>query len=33
MKKIRKAVFGFGHYADVSFNAGCAGVACAENRF
>jgi hypothetical protein len=33
MKKVRKAVFGFGRYADASLNAGCAGLACAENRF
>jgi|GEM_PF-6263346 len=33
MKKVRKAVFGFGRYAVASLNTGCAGLACAENRF
>ena len=30
MKKVRKAVFGVGRYADASLDA---GLACAENRF
>ena len=33
MKKVRKAVFGFGRNADATLDAGCAGLASAENRF
>jgi len=33
MKKVRKAVFGFGRYAAATLNAGCAGLASTENRF
>jgi hypothetical protein len=33
MKKVRKAVFGCGRHAGVWLNAGCAGLACAENGF
>lgn len=31
MKKVRKAVFGFGRHADAWLNAGFAGLACAED--
>jgi hypothetical protein len=31
MKKVRKAVFGFGRDAKASLNAGYAGLACAED--
>ena len=33
MKKVRKAVFGFGRHADARLNTGCAGLAFAENGF
>jgi hypothetical protein len=33
MKKVRKAVFGFGRSADAALNTGCAGLACAEDSF
>ena len=31
MKKVRKAVFGFGRYASASLNTVYAGLACAED--
>lgn len=31
MNKVRKAVFGFGRSAVAALNAGCAGLACAED--
>lgn len=31
MKKVRKAVFGFGRSCKQLLNAGCAGLACAEH--
>jgi hypothetical protein len=33
MKMVRKAMLGFGRYADASLDAGCARSACAEIRF
>jgi hypothetical protein len=33
MKKVRKAAFGFGRYAVATLNAGCAGLAFAEDSF